>query len=98
MRNASVPIDRAHIEAAIKHLLVADLEADPTVISDADTQTALIGRGIGLDSIEALRLALGLEKEFDIRIPDADLTVELFSSLGTLVEYVHHKILEPKEG
>ena len=91
-------VDRSHIEGTIKHLLVADLEADPTVIANANTRTPLLGRGIGLDSIEALRLALGLEKEYDIRIPDADLTVELFGSLGALIEYVHHKILEPKEG
>ena len=78
-------------------MLISELEADPTVIAKADTQTPLLGRGIGLDSIEALRLALGLEKEYDIRIPDADLTVELFSSLGALVDYVHAKTLAPKE-
>jgi acyl carrier protein len=98
LKDARVPVDRSHIEGTIKRLLVADLEADPTMISQADTQTPLLGRGIGLDSIEALRLALGLEKEYAIRIPDADLTVELFGSLGALVDYVHAKILEPEEG
>ena len=98
MRNARDTVDRSHIEATIKHLLVADLEADPKLIENAETQTPLLGRGIGLDSIEALRLALGLEKEYDIRVPDADLTIELFSSLGALVDYVHAKILESEEG
>ena len=88
MKSAPAPIDRSHIEETIKRLLVADLEADPTVIAHADTRTPLLGHGIGLDSIEALRLALGLEKAYAIRIPDADLTVELFGSLGALVEYV----------
>ena len=90
--------DRAHIEGTIKNLLVTDLEADPRVIASADTCTPLLGRGIGLDSIEALRLALGLEKAYDIRIPDAELTVELFGSLGALVDYVQGKIRGPKEG
>jgi acyl carrier protein len=98
LKNATVLVDRSHIEGTIKRLLVADLEADPTMISQADTQTPLLGRGIGLDSIEALRLALGLEKEYAIRIPDADLTVELFGRLGALVDYIHAKILEPEEG
>ena len=97
MKDAQAQPDRSHIEATIKRLLISELEADPTVIASADTQTPLLGRGIGLDSIEALRLALGLEKEYDIRIPDADLTVELFSSLGALVDYVHAKTLVPKE-
>ena len=98
MKDTPAQVGRSDIAGTIKRLLIADLEADPTVIDNADSQTPLLGRGIGLDSIEALRLALGLEKEYDIRIPDADLTVELFGSLGVLVEYVRTKILEPKEG
>ena len=35
-----------------------------------------------------MRLGLGLENAFDISIPDADLTVDLFSSLGILTAYV----------
>ncbi len=98
MKGAVGPIDRSHIEGTIKHLLITDLEADAVLIAGADIQTPLLGRGIGLDSIEALRLALGLEKEYAIRIPDAELTVELFGSLGALVDYVQAKILESKEG
>jgi acyl carrier protein len=79
------------IQDTIKRLLVDDLQADSAVIAGADSTTPLLGRGIGLDSVEALRLGLGLEHTFDIRIPDADLTVELFATLGALTEYVHRK-------
>jgi acyl carrier protein len=79
---------RAEIETVIKRLLVEDLQADPGQIASAGADTPLLGRGIGLDSVEALRLGLGLENAFDIRIPDSDLTAELFASVGTLTEYV----------
>lgn len=97
VRKEMDPVNQAHIEATIKRLLVSELQADAALIESADAQTPLLGRGIGLDSIEALQLALGLEKAYDIRIPDADLTVELFSRLGALAEYVYLKMLEPRE-
>ncbi len=82
------------VESAIKRLLITESLADAALIENAGDDTPLLGRGIGLDSIEALRLALGLEKEFDLQIPDSDLTVELFSSVRVLAEYVQRKILE----
>lgn len=80
------------ILVAVKRLLIDTLQADSAIIENADAQTPLLGRGIGLDSVEALRLALGLENAFDISIPDADLNVELFSSLGALAQYVARKV------
>jgi acyl carrier protein len=85
------------IENAIKQALINDLQADPKVILSADANTPLLGSGIGLDSVEALQLGLGLENTFNIRIPDADLTAELFGTLGTLTEYVSRKTAEQKE-
>jgi acyl carrier protein len=83
---------RAEIETTIKDLLINDLQVDAPLIENADLQTPLLGRGIGLDSVEALRLGLGLENAFDLSIPDADLTAELFSSLGALTEYIEDKL------
>jgi acyl carrier protein len=83
---------RTAIEAKIKEILIQDLQVDSTVLESAEINTPLLGRGIGLDSVEALRLALGLENAFDISIPDKDLTVELFSSIGAVADYVVQKV------
>ncbi len=80
------------IQSRIKQILIDDLELDDALVRSADETTPLLGRGIGLDSIEALRLALGIENAFDISIPDKDLTLELFASLNALTEYVAHKV------
>ena len=85
------------IETIIKKILIDDLQVDAALLENANAQTPLLGRGIGLDSVEALRLALGLENAFDVSIPDAELTVELFSSFGALTEYVARKISARKE-
>lgn len=90
-------MNEPNIESAIKKVLIDDLQVDAAMIETADAQTPLLGRGIGLDSVEALRLALGLENAFDISIPDADLNAELFSSLGTLTNYVEQKIAAHRE-
>lgn len=85
------PVTRADIEATIKQLLVEHLQVDATLIAEAGPDTPLLGRGLGLDSIEAMQLGLQIESAFNIRIPDAHLTEELFARLGTLTEYVHER-------
>ena len=78
------------IAKTIEQLLISDLQVHPDVLAQSDLETPLLGRGIGLDSVEALTLALALEREFDIQVRDEDLTVELFASIGNLAEYVQH--------
>lgn len=63
---------------------------DDPAIADVGERITLLGQGIGLGSIEALTLAvaIAIEEEFDIQIDDADLTGELFATIGTLATYV----------
>lgn len=81
-----------HIENGIKFVLISCLEIDPDRVRRSSLRTPLLGRGIGLDSVETLKLVAGLEEGFGIYIDDFDLTVNLFKDIGTLAEYVAHKI------
>ncbi len=80
--------------AEIKRLLIAELDVEPDLLSQSDAGTPLLGLGVGLDSIDALRLATALERRFDIQIPDDSLTTELFSNVGTLAAYVSRQLVE----
>ena len=85
---ASDPISPFDIETALKRVLHEELGIDAQMLAESDSSTPLLGRGIGLDSMETLSLVAGIEHEFAIQIKDEDLTAELFSTIGSLVRYV----------
>ena len=88
---------RVEIEEKIKHILVSALKVNPEVLAASDSNTPLLGRGIGLDSIETLTLVAEIEREFDMQIADEDLTASLFKSLATLAEYVLRQLAEQRD-
>ena len=80
------------VEQRIREILVRDLEIDPSLVDGVDSSTPLLGRGIGLDSMETLTLVTGLEQEFGIQIDDDELTTALFRTVGVLAEFVLEKL------
>ncbi|WP_244931739.1 acyl carrier protein [Nocardioides sp. W7] len=53
-----------------------------------DASTPLLGELPELDSLAVVELAVALEEEFDIVVDDADVTGELFATVGSLADYV----------
>jgi len=89
-------VSRERVEESIRRLLVAELGVDAARLAGRSDEIPLLGRGVGLDSVEALALALSLEREFEISIPDRDLTAELFVSLRALADYVGRALAEQR--
>jgi acyl carrier protein len=85
---------RSSIEERIRCLLTSELNIDATIIAKSTSSTSLLGHGIGLDSVEILGLVICLEQEFQISVPDSELTVHLFKNIGTLADYVLKSISE----
>ncbi|MDQ7779481.1 MAG: phosphopantetheine-binding protein [Planctomycetota bacterium] len=52
------------------------------------TDERLFGGSLGLDSIDALELVVGLEREFGITIPDQQSGLKVFQSVRTLSDFV----------
>ena len=74
----------------VKDLIVRrlKLDIDPTTIqSDAP----LFGEGLGLDSIDALELVLGLEQEFGIKVEDEEVGVKAFASVNAHCDFIEQK-------
>jgi acyl carrier protein len=88
---------RVGIEEKIKQVLISALKVNPEVLAASDSNTPLLGRGIGLDSIETLTLVAEIEREFDMQIADEDLTASLFKSFATLAEYVQRQLAEQRD-
>ena len=78
------------IAQRVKELIVRrlKLEIDPATISD---DAPLFGEGLGLDSIDALELVLGLEQEFGIKVQDEEVGVKAFASVNALVDFIEQK-------
>ena len=75
----------------IKRLIVdrLKLEVDPASI---DSAGPLFGEGLGLDSIDALELVLGIEQEFGVKIEDQKVGAEALASVDALAEFVAGKL------
>jgi acyl carrier protein len=72
----------------IKQLIIHRLKLVDMTPELIETDAPLFGEGLGLDSIDALELVLGLEKEFGVIIPDAEVGRKVFQSVRTMGQYV----------
>ncbi len=78
----------------VKTLIIQRLKLADMTPEMIDGDAPLFGEGLGLDSIDALELVLGLEKEYGVIIPDAEVGKKVFQSVRTIAQY----ILEQREG
>lgn len=87
----SSPAEIADLRRDIKSLIVKELNLegrDPASIVD---DAPLFGEGLGLDSLDALQLAMSIEERFGVRIPEGDEARPIFRSVAALAEYVAQK-------
>ncbi len=82
-----IDLDNDLIER-IKTLIIQRLKLAEMTPEMIETDAPLFGEGLGLDSIDALELVLGLEKEFGVVIPDAEVGKRVFQSVRTMAQYV----------
>ena len=72
----------------LKKLIIERLKLEEVSPEGIGTDDPLFGEGLGLDSIDALELVLGLEKEYGVIIPDAEVGQKVFQSVRTIAQYV----------
>jgi acyl carrier protein len=77
------------LKGEIKALIVSELNLegrDPATIGDDDP---LFGEGsLGLDSLDALQLAMSIEERFGVRIPEGEEARPIFRSVASLAAHV----------
>ena len=56
---------------------------------DLHEDVSLVGSGLGLDSLDALEVILGIEQQFNIKIEEGNITI--LRSINTLVDYIIQK-------
>lgn len=77
-------------ESALAVLIVNCLDLDDEVVAaELDPEEPLFGEGLGLDSIDALEIALAVSQEYGVELQAEDEnTREAFASLRSLSAFV----------
>ncbi len=76
----------------LKRLIVKRLRLSITPDSIGDDHLLFGKEGLGLDSIDALELVVGMEEEFGIRIGDNEVDRAIFRSVSTLSQFAEKKV------
>jgi len=73
----------------LKELIVDALMLEDVAAADIGTDDPLFVEGLGLDSIDALELAMAIDKRYGVRIKaDDEENKRIFSNVRALAEYV----------
>jgi acyl carrier protein len=85
-------VEKNELRGQLKTLIIESLNLQgmtPDMIAD---ETPLFGEGMGLDSVDALELAVAIEKKFGIRVADEAAAREAFASIGSLSAFVEQRL------
>jgi acyl carrier protein len=77
------------LELAVAKLIVETLNLESVEAGDINPDDSLFGEGLGLDSIDALELALAMKQTYGINIKSGDSeNTKIFSSLASLTDFI----------
>ena len=74
-----------------KQNLIEWLQMENKTPEDIDDDEPLIGKGLGLDSLDAVEVVIMLQRKYDISQKDIESRREIFATLATLSDYVQEK-------
>ena len=77
--------ERAELLGRVKRGLITRLSL-PFEEQDLHDDVSLLGSGLGLDSLDALEVILGLEQEFGVKV--AEDNVSVLRSINSVVDYL----------
>ena len=74
----------------IKNLIITTLNLDELSTDDIDTEAALFGDGLGLDSIDALELGLAVKNQYGVVLSaESEEMRQHFFSVATLASFIN---------
>ncbi|HVW29000.1 MAG TPA: phosphopantetheine-binding protein [Polyangiaceae bacterium] len=76
------------LKQELKRLIIEELDLRDQTPEGIDDVAPLFGEGLGLDSLDALQLAVAVEERFGITIPEDDTAKAIFASVSALAEHI----------
>jgi acyl carrier protein len=80
--------DTVELKKRLKELIVEAANLKNIAPESIDETAPLFGAGLGLDSLDALQLAMTLEEHFGVRVPEGDAGRVVFASVNAMAEFV----------
>jgi acyl carrier protein len=81
-------MNSAQLRTELKRLIVSELNLkgrDPAAIED---DAPLFGAGLGLDSLDALQLAMVIEEKLGVRIPEGEEARAILKSVRAIADHI----------
>jgi acyl carrier protein len=91
-------MDKAALSNEIKEIIVRELKLEGKTPADIDERAPLFGEGLGLDSLDALQLAMVIEETYRVKIPDGGEERRIFSCVASLADFVAEAKAEVPSG
>jgi acyl carrier protein len=76
------------VKAKLKELIISELNLEGKSPDDIDDGAPLFGEGLGLDSLDALQLAMAVEEHFGVQVPEGDEARPIFASVDALADHI----------
>jgi len=76
------------LKSRIKRALIEELDLRGKSEQDIDDAAPLFGEGLGLDSLDALQLAMAIEERFGVAVPEGEAGRAVFASVDAIAEFL----------
>lgn len=76
------------IRPKLKELMIKELNLAGKKPDDIHDAAPLFGEGLGLDSLDALQLAMCVEEHFGVKVPEGPEARTIFASVNALVDHI----------
>ncbi|MFT3776052.1 MAG: phosphopantetheine-binding protein [Minicystis sp.] len=83
-------MEPTEVRQKLKEMMVAELNLEGKSPADIDDAAPLFGDGLGLDSLDALQLAMAVEEHFGVKVPEGPEARAIFASVNALVDHIVH--------
>ena len=81
-------MDQTDLKSQIKRALLEELDLRGRTETDIDDAAPLFGTGLGLDSLDALQLAMAIEERFGVTVPEGEASRAIFASVNAIAEHI----------
>jgi acyl carrier protein len=76
------------LKLRVKKMIIERLKLEGMTPDQIEDGAPLFGDGLGLDSIDALELVLGIEQVFGVKIEDEAAGLKAFKSVQALTDFI----------